>query len=104
MASPLNAWSSSIGRRLQGSAQTWTHQSTPPYPKENRSHERHERNRGPVMAPNLNTLGKLVERMAESQPQQWCLISPTGMCYLGPDPLVLAAQATYKPPTFKEHL
>jgi hypothetical protein len=56
------------------------------------------------MAPNLNTLGKLVERMAESQPQQWCLISPTGMCYLGPDPLVLAAQATYKPPTFKEHL
>lgn len=43
---------------------------------------------------NLNTLGKLVQRLSESQPQQWCLIGPTGLCHLGPDPLVLAAQAT----------
>ena len=41
-----------------------------------------------------STIEKLVQRLSESQPQQWCLIAPDGKCYLGPDPLVLGAQAS----------
>jgi hypothetical protein len=45
--------------------------------------------------PNLNAIGQLVQRLAEQSPQQWCLIAPSGLCWIGPDPLALAAQAAY---------
>lgn len=51
---------------------------------------------------NLSALGQLVAKLSESQPQLWCLIGPDGKCYIGADPIVLAAQATYKPPSFGE--
>jgi hypothetical protein len=41
----------------------------------------------------LNAIGQLVQRLAEQSPQLWCLIGPDGRCWLGPDPLALAAQA-----------
>ena len=48
--------------------------------------------------PSLSAIGKLVQRLAESQPQQWCLIGPDGRCWLGPDPLALATQAALSAP------
>ena len=47
--------------------------------------------------PSLNAIGQLVQRLAESQPQQWCLIGPDGRCWLGPDPLALAALSAPPP-------
>jgi hypothetical protein len=53
---------------------------------EARTQERREEER-------LNAIGQLVQRLAEQNPPHWCLISATGRCWVGPDPLALVIQA-----------
>ena len=43
-------------------------------------------------------LKALADMLKITSPQNWTLIDPQGRVWSGPDPMVLAAHATYKPP------
>jgi hypothetical protein len=48
----------------------------------------------PQKATDPSALQKLVQRLSEQTPKHYCLIAPDGKCYIGPEPMVLAAHAT----------
>lgn len=49
------------------------------------------------LPPKIADLDTMADLLAVAGPQNWMLIDPQGRVWSGPDPMVLAAHANYKP-------